>query len=224
MIPSKNVYFISGLAADERLFENLKLPPEYTIRHLAWIEPLKKESMNAYSRRLAAQIDTTAPFVLVGMSFGGLVAVEMNKFLQPKQTILISSIVTQNGLSFFFRLVNRLKLHKIVPSWLLKNFRPGAYWFFNARTRQQKVLVASFMDNASKALLKWSVDKLLNWRNQYQPPNIFLINGDDDRVFPHKRTPADVVVEDGGHMMVHNKADEISPVLAKELAKVKWEE
>ncbi|MBK0403600.1 alpha/beta hydrolase [Adhaeribacter sp. BT258] len=221
---TRNVYFISGLAADERLFENLALPTTYKIHHVKWIDPLKHEDLESYCHRLAAQIDTTAPFVLVGMSFGGMVAVELNKFLKPQQTILISSIATRNGLSGFLKTVDLLHLHKLVPGFIYKNFYPAAHWFFNAHTKAQKKLVKSFMEKASRTLLVWSIDQVVGWRNEFIPKNIFIINGSADRVFPHKRTNANVLIKDGGHMMVHSKAAEISPVLATQLAKVKWQE
>ncbi len=213
----KTVYLISGLGADERLYRNLTLPPEFIYRHVAWMEPYKRESMNSYCRRLATQIDTSSAFVLVGLSFGGMVAIEMNKFLKPEKTILISSIVTEAGLSKFFRIVHKLSLHQIVPTWLYKNFHPGAYWFFDARNKEQRKLTKELMESASKNLLKWSVNRLVGWQNQFQPQNVYLINGDDDRVFPYKRTNTNKVVKGGGHMMVYNKAEEMSKILTEEL-------
>src|SRR6478609_3129585 len=108
---TRTVYFISGLAADERLFHNLQLPENIKVKYLPWLEPEKAESMNSYCRRLASRIDTSSGFVLVGLSFGGMAAIEMNKFLRPRKTVLISSIVTDDGLSRFFRIVHRLRLH-----------------------------------------------------------------------------------------------------------------
>src|SRR6478735_6112289 len=87
MKKSRTVYFISGLAADERLFHNLQLPENIKIKYLPWLEPEKAESMNSYCRRLAAPIDTNSGFVLVGLSFGGMAAIEMNKFLRPRKTV-----------------------------------------------------------------------------------------------------------------------------------------
>src|SRR5690606_5010433 len=159
------------------LFENLVLPPEFTVRHVKWVDPLKHENLESYCNRLAAQIDTTAPFVLVGMSFGGMVAVEMNKFLKPQQTILISSIATRDGLSWFLKAVDKLYLHKLVPGFIFKNFYPAAHWFFNARTKAQKKLVKSFMEKASRKLLVWSVDQVVGWKNEFVPENVFIING-----------------------------------------------
>ena len=86
-----NLYFISGLGADKRVFQKLILPEVFIIHHIEWL-PLRKTGNHSSRtvRQLSAQIDTTKPFSLVGLSFGGVIAVEMSKFLSPVQTVLIS--------------------------------------------------------------------------------------------------------------------------------------
>jgi hypothetical protein len=37
-----NVYFISGLAGDSRVFKHVRLPQGYEMVHLDWINPKKK--------------------------------------------------------------------------------------------------------------------------------------------------------------------------------------
>ena len=66
-----NVYFISGLGADRRAFEKINLPERFSIHHLDWIQHNQGESLNDYAKRLAATIDTTQPFAIVGLSMGG---------------------------------------------------------------------------------------------------------------------------------------------------------
>ena len=41
------IYFISGLAADRRIFKNLRLPDGFEPVYLDWISPLKDESLHA---------------------------------------------------------------------------------------------------------------------------------------------------------------------------------
>src|SRR5947209_20272187 len=113
-------YFISGLGADERVFENLKIKEGITLRYIHWIEPLKKESLKEYIDRLMIQVDTSDQFILIGMSLGGIIAVEMNKICQPLRTIIISSVCTTKEFSFLFRLIHFFQLQKITPAFLFK--------------------------------------------------------------------------------------------------------
>jgi pimeloyl-ACP methyl ester carboxylesterase len=211
------VYFISGLGADRRIFARLSLPPYIRIRHIEWIEPLRKESLSDYCRRLAAQVDAEDRFVLAGLSFGGMVAIELSRILQPKLVILISSIATRKELPLHFKLIRLLKLHRITPVSLMKFPRPFIYWFFNVRTKAEKIMLQSFLETVSGRYLKWSINAVVNWKSDQRPGNLFHIHGSADRIFPYEKTHADVRVENGGHLMVYDKAGEISKILSERL-------
>lgn len=45
---------------------------------IEWIEPLPNETIEQYAKRLAQCIDTSQPYVIIGVSFGGLIATEIN--------------------------------------------------------------------------------------------------------------------------------------------------
>ncbi|RYD69520.1 MAG: hypothetical protein EOP53_27030, partial [Sphingobacteriales bacterium] len=62
------VYFISGLAADCRVFKRIQLPAGFESVYLDWIPPLPNESLQSYAMRMAESIDTNEPFALVGLS------------------------------------------------------------------------------------------------------------------------------------------------------------
>ena len=81
-------YFISGIGADYRMFTHIRLPEGYQAVYIHWIPPKKKEPLGAYASRLIAQIDTAEPFVLIGLSLGGIMAVEIAKRYPPVCTPL----------------------------------------------------------------------------------------------------------------------------------------
>ena len=108
-----NVYFISGLGADRQAFEKIHLPGQYAIRHLDWIKHKKRESLSDYAKRLAASIDTTKPFALVGLSMGGMIATAMTQFLSPCKTILISSLGCTREFPPLFKTARLLQVHRL---------------------------------------------------------------------------------------------------------------
>lgn len=69
----QKIYLVSGLGADERVFVNIKIPHSEII-HLRWEIPLRNESISNYAKRLINQIDLTHNVILIGVSFGGLIA------------------------------------------------------------------------------------------------------------------------------------------------------
>jgi hypothetical protein len=211
------VYFISGQAADEKLFENVTLPSQITIKHVHWIEPLKHETLIRYCKRLSTQIDTSGDFVLVGVSLGGIVAVELNKILYPKQTIIVSSIATRHERGTVLKIIRFFGIHKIVPAGVYKWYSPILDWYFGAETKREKALLRFYSRSTTKNYMKWAVNEILNWKNEVRPGNLFHIHGTKDRIFPHKQTHADVKIKSGTHLMIHNRAEEISKVLAERL-------
>jgi pimeloyl-ACP methyl ester carboxylesterase len=211
------VYFISGLGADRKAFQRLKLPKEIAVRHINWIEPKANESLNDYCQRLSASIDTSESFSLVGLSFGGMVAIEIAKTLKPKQVIIISSIATSKELPFIYKLIGHMRLHQLAPSFLYKNPNLFVYWFFGAKTAVERRLFRHFLYSSSVQFLRWAMDKVVCWKNKQRPDHLYHIHGTEDRVFPLKLTRADVKVEGGRHFMVYSKADVVSKILCERL-------
>ncbi|HIP26804.1 MAG TPA: alpha/beta hydrolase, partial [Flavobacteriaceae bacterium] len=88
-----HLYFVPGLAASISIFEYIKLPKaNFKIHLLPWLVPLtKEESIENYAKRMCKSI-TEENHVLVGVSFGGIMAQEMSKISHPLKTIIISSV------------------------------------------------------------------------------------------------------------------------------------
>ena len=87
------VYFISGLAADSRVFKHIQLPSGYQAHYLDWITPLPNESLKGYALRLSEAIDLKEPFVIAGLSMGGMIATEIANIYQPAACILFCSVI-----------------------------------------------------------------------------------------------------------------------------------
>jgi pimeloyl-ACP methyl ester carboxylesterase len=209
-----NAYFISGLGADRKIFCRLKLPPEVKIHHIEWIEPLKDESLYSYCFRLKEQIRDDSPCILVGLSFGGLAAIELQKILKVRKLILISTISTRKEMPFYFRLPGLPFLQRHIPaSWL--TWPSGLiYYFFNAKRSSEKLLLKEFMSKVSGNYLKWSIQEFLLWKNIQRPKNMVHIQGSSDHIFPCSRVQADHIIKNGGHLMVYDRAREMSELIS----------
>ncbi len=66
-----NIYLLSGLGADKRVFSNLSFSNKYVVNHIEWIMPDHNEGLNAYARRLSKHFDTSKPFILIGFHLEG---------------------------------------------------------------------------------------------------------------------------------------------------------
>jgi surfactin synthase thioesterase subunit len=86
----KELYIFSGLGADESVFQKLDFTG-YRITFIHWMIPIKDESMNAYADRLLLQIKTKRP-ILIGLSFGGMMAIEVSKLIETEKIILTQNL------------------------------------------------------------------------------------------------------------------------------------
>ncbi len=206
------IYFISGLGADERVFGRLKLTgkPGITIR---WLQPLEGETIQHYAQRLTGQMGTTEEIILIGVSFGGIIAQEISRLLPCKKVIIISSIKSQHELSRFMRLVRITRLNRLFPAPVLKvtGLLFGPY-FFNARTPEDKQLLISYIRNTDPLYLRWSIDRLLQWESTAGPPDLH-IHGTADRIFPFSYIKSAAAVKGGGHFMTLDRANEVSDLI-----------
>ena len=174
------IYAISGLGADERAFQYLQL--DFHIRVLPWICPQKNESFQAYASRFSEQINESKPFALLGVSFGGMLAVELNTILKPAFTIIISSAAVKTELPLITDVAGICKLIKIIPATFLK--LPGfmAYWLFGAREFSHRRLLNEILKDTDPYFLKWAILKIVKWNSSKAPANLFRIHGKKDRL------------------------------------------
>ena len=215
------VYFVSGLAADSRVFKNILLPVYCTPVFLEWIVPLKNESLKNYALRLAAPIDTSGPFAIIGLSMGGMIASEIARQYKPAITVLISSVPCSKELPFYFKAAGALRLQKIVPVPLVKS---GAMLkrVFTTETNEDKNILRAIIRESDPKFIYWAMDAILKWRSDGFTESYIHIHGTRDEVLPMRFTKPTHIIARGGHLMVMSRAGEINRILEDELQSGKW--
>ncbi|HEX6430497.1 MAG TPA: alpha/beta hydrolase [Niastella sp.] len=210
------VYFISGLAADKRVFRHIQLPAGCEAVYLDWISPEKEESLPSYALRLAASINREEPFALVGLSFGGMLATEIAKQYKPVVTVLISSVPVSAQLPGYFRIAGKMGLHKIVPISLLKS-SAATKRFFSRELMEDKKLLWQIINESDTGLIRWSMHAILNWQNETIPHPVWHIHGTRDEVLPVRYTHPTHTIPKEGHMLVMTSPQIVNEFLAKAL-------
>ena len=205
-------YFISGLGAGKKAFQRIKLPESFEPVYLDWITPEKDESLRNYARRFSSLIKNDDAFVLIGLSFGGMLASEIARLRNPMKTIIISSIGCANELPWYFKRAGRIGLHRAVPIKLLK---AGTIIknMIGAASKEDKAIIIDYAKFADPALVRWSLHAIVNWDQYQRLPGIIHLHGSKDLMLPLRYTRPDYIIKDGGHLMVFNKADEVNRIL-----------
>jgi pimeloyl-ACP methyl ester carboxylesterase len=210
----KDIYFISGLGADKRVFQRLEFKG-YRPVHIDWLEPQPGESLTDYAQRLITQIKSEHP-IIIGLSFGGIVAVEIAKQIQVDRVILISSTKDKSEIPFYFKLFRWLPFHRIFP---YKSFLFIGYWlirwFFGLESQDECQLLKAILFDTDANFIKWAIHQVVIWNNETIPDNLYHIHGLRDRIFPIRFVEPDFVIEKAGHFMVSNRAFQISKLLEK---------
>jgi pimeloyl-ACP methyl ester carboxylesterase len=185
------------------------------LRALPWLTPEPNESLNSYARRLSAPIDQHRPFLLLGLSFGGVVVAEMAQFLKPEKVILISTLENKKELPY---LIRNLSLIGINP---LLRIRKSAFsiavmrWLFGVTKKENKRLLDSFIVEAKPVLLRWSLYQILRLDTQLPSQGSIRIHGSHDRLIPHRNKPHTHTVTNGGHFMVIENHEEVNTLICR---------
>jgi pimeloyl-ACP methyl ester carboxylesterase len=205
------VYFISGLAADDRVFKHIVLPVNYEPVHLKWIVPSKHETLPQYAVRLSKDINRDEPFMLFGLSMGGMIAAEIARIYRPQKTIIVSSITGASHLPAYFRWAGKLRLHKLMHPSLYKSAALIKRLFTNESSADKKLL-RKIIQESDPIFIRWAIDAILHWNENHQIDCIH-IHGSNDLLLPVKYTSPTHIIKGGGHMMILDRADDINKIL-----------
>lgn len=209
------LYLFSGLGADERAFHRLDFG-NTPIRYIQWISPEENESLEHYAGRLIPQITTTEP-ILIGLSFGGVMALEVAKQIPVKTVILLASIKNKYEIPGSYRFASRLGLNNLIPVRLLKKANWFTFWVFGAHSKEDKALLRQILKDTDTTFLKWALTQLPNWQNTSIPTQIIHIHGTHDHVLPFRSVKNTIPIKHGGHFMTLNKAKEISKLMQQHI-------
>lgn len=207
----KKVYFISGLGADQRIFSYLDLSfcePVF----IDWISPLKNESLENYALRLRQQIPENDP-TIVGISFGGMLTVEMAKKNPAAKAIILSSNKTKKELPFYFKPVRYLPVYKWGSAGSSKKIALLFSSILGGKNAEEKNLLRQIIRESDVAFVRWAISAILNWKNNTIPGNLIHIHGSADKLLPVRYVKTDHVIEGGSHVMTLDKHAEISRLL-----------
>lgn len=214
---NNKVYLLSGLGVDGRVFNNIDLN-EYQPQLIEWIPPRNHEGISEYAQRLSTLIEPHS--VLIGLSFGGMVAIEIAKYIPIQKLILISSASNFRQIPWLFRLWDWSKIIKILPKSFILKANPVTFWLFGITRRHEKILLRQILADTDYHFLIWAVRQIIQWKNTEVNTKVVHLHGTKDRLLqqPLKGSPAEKYwIKDGGHFMIITHSGEIEGIIRKEL-------
>jgi pimeloyl-ACP methyl ester carboxylesterase len=215
----RKIYLIPGMGADTRIYNHIDLKESYDVICIDWIEPHETDTLATYAQKLIFQYHIEPNSILIGNSLGGMLAIEIAKFIPAQKVILISSIRTVDEAPAYFKLFRALPVYKLIPPGLMVKMRFLIRMAFGKMSAEDLWLFQDMLKNTSRTFLKWSMGAVLRWDNKTVPPNVLQIIGDKDKVFPYKKLKATEIIKGGTHIMIFDKAKQINKILKRILSK-----
>lgn len=209
-----NIYLLPGLLADGRIFKNFINGSSggSEFHYVNYPQPLRNETLAHFAGRLAEHITEPNP-VLIGTSFGGVLAIEIAKHIETKQVILLGSVKHQDELAWYKNMIHLLRLHKRVSPSIIRAGGFASRFFAPKETREWTTFF-NMVYTTGGDYIHWVIDRVLGWKNTEYPENILHIHGSRDPLFPTRYiTQPVVLIKGAGHSMVMDNAAEIKRLI-----------
>ncbi len=214
------LYFLPGLGADKRIFSFLKLNSD-TQEHIPYILPeSSRESIQSYASRLIKNYIKHPNPILIGVSMGGVLALEIAEQIEVPLVILISSIKHPDEKPTLFRLSEKTGFYRLVPPGLIKNIP----WFIQPIFgKMNSQIYTSFVDmirSTDNRIIRWGVHTIVNWQFEKSRTKVLHIHGTADRLMPARFISDAKWIENGSHVMVGTKARPISKMVNEAIQEI----
>ena len=211
------IHTIPGVAADPRIFSKLQIDGHDLVHH-SLPEVREGATIGDHAQVIAEKNDRTEPHVLIGMSMGGMIAQELASITHPVLVIIISSWKGPQEMPVPIKALRGTHPERMVTPKFIRRIKPFLYWQLGAGNDEDRSLIDTFIAHTSVDRIKHQLHASLNWDGLQVPPQKILhIHGDSDHLMPIEMIKDPIVVKGGGHIMVFNKAAEISAILSREL-------
>lgn len=208
------VYFLPGMCVNCRIFDKITLPEGYEKIYIEWIMP-EEETLNEYAHKMAESIDVSEPFILAGYSMGGIIMQEMNRFLKPEKNILISSIKTREEIPPLFRIAKRSHITKNIPQPLYRTNKKVSNLFAHLVFSMNDEEIEECIAYTSAPYMKWTTYQITEWEPQEKCCNLYHIHGTRDQIFPFRQIKDVFEIEDGDHIMILRKSEEVNRIITR---------
>ena len=210
---------LPGLGADARMFEGQRaVVPELEVPE--WIEPIGRESLADYSRRMAETITPTERLFLGGSSFGGMVALEMARHIPAQGVILIGSCRHPRELSrlirwcagFSGRLPRRCNgVLRLLTPCAYRNMAPGG--------AEQRRLLEEMSRSVSMPFIRWGAYAMVHWAGaeDLETP-VHRVHGARDRIIPPGGLRVERVIEGAGHVPSMSHPEQVNDFIERTMS------
>jgi len=214
-----NVYFVSGMCYNCKVFDRLVLPVGYKKNYIEWLQPHVDEGLEEYTRRMAKTVDTKKTFVLIGYSFGAVIVQEMTRFITPVKCIIISSLKQEKERPSMFKVADTTHILEKIPMRIYSSSESITQFFNKYICNAAPGEISEYMTVIDPVYVKWAAVQITGWKPPVKCAHLYHIHGTKDQIFPYNLLEDVYPVPEGDHLMLIRKHEEVSRLLHTILSK-----
>ncbi|MFK7741553.1 MAG: alpha/beta fold hydrolase [Planctomycetota bacterium] len=216
---------LPGLGADARLFADLRRRG-VSFDTPAWLAPKPGESLRGWVARWVRERpddfgQAGRPRVLGGMSFGGQVALEAARLLEPESVALISSHPCSDELTpRFRRQVGKLRwIPDLALRFGLRRIGMPAIARREQLQKDQRKTLLAMADTAPLSFFRWACQAAADWQWPHNGDEnatalrsqVHRIHGSEDSVIPlGERDERTTVLAGAGHLIPMTHTEDVA--------------
>jgi pimeloyl-ACP methyl ester carboxylesterase len=205
------IYLIPGMTSDYPVYSRiLPLLPSAVV--IDFIQPNPRETLVSYASRMASQLPSNS--FIGGVSFGGIVALEVARILRPRGCILISSIRHPSELPPWFR-IGRLLGGRCCSFFL--GMIGSAAAMLPKSVCTSTTIRATKLAGLDGRWYRWATSAVVDWKPElaFDGCPVLQIHGTADTTFPIRYTHPDIIVPDGRHALpISHPAETVKAIRA----------
>ena len=215
----KVIYCLPGQGADSRQFEHLQVDTSvYEVQILEYDIEFEGQTMAELAYDLSKEINDDRPFILLGVSLGGMLCMEINAIKQAEKIILISSAAGREELPGRYTIQRHTPLYQRIPEsayvWGASFLQP----LVEPDSKNVSALCHSMLSDKDPSYMKRSVEMILEWDRSVDDTPVIHLHGNKDHTLPARKIPhINYLIDGGSHMMILTRTDEINRILQEVL-------
>lgn len=196
------IYLFPGMSSTSLIFERLEWDTSrFELHFLEWLPCEKNENLLDYTQKYIPFVQQNNP-ILVGVSFGGIIAQELSKLIPVEKVIIISSVRSNKEFPKRFKWAKYTGLYKLIPTHGVEFFLRMVERYGNDKQKKRVALYNRYLSIRDPHYLNWCIRTVLTWEQKDELDDVVHIHGTNDEVFPFKNLRNAIEVPGGTHAMI----------------------
>ena len=215
------IHLITGLGANQMAFSRIKGSLDHDMNFVEWIEVEDSDSLESYAHRIIESNNITSSDVLVGLSFGGLLAQQIASILGNAHIVLISSFRDKKDIKTLLRVLMETRAYKLIANIDLTYFSSVIRVFMSPSTAKGSGTLNRMIADTDLKFTRWAIDQIrLTGKIDPGQTTVHNIIGKQDKLIKYWENTSTFTIEKGGHFMIYENHLEVRMALQQILDQV----